>query len=163
MQQSVAEWFQENQCSQITHDPSADCFIKKVYLRRMRYLECYPELKDLFEQEYQARLVPPWYPNRSPPEFLTKDSVVPMAKNDAVGSSSSQQACSLSFVLVSRLVSGPGDACLNCCLAQLLWKIESQLCQEPSDSSTSSPSTSEASSPFECLLKTQYSYRCCFA
>lgn len=124
MQQSVAEWFQENQCSQITHDPSADCFIKKVYLRRMRYLECYPELKDLFEQEYQARLVPPWYPNRSPPEFLTKDSVVPMAKNDAVGSSSSQQACSLSFVLVSRLVSGPGDACLNCCLAQLLWKIK---------------------------------------
>ena len=40
-------------------------------------------------------------------------------------------------------------------------KTRSQLCQEPSDSSTSSPSTSEASSPFECLLKTQYSYITC--
>lgn len=49
MSQSVKEWFEEHQNSQVAC--AGNVMLWKVWLRRCCYIEAYPELKELFDED----------------------------------------------------------------------------------------------------------------
>lgn len=55
MMQTLLDWYMENQNSQVLLAPDAEFVVPSVVMRRRRYLELYPELKELFDSESQAR------------------------------------------------------------------------------------------------------------